>query len=203
MLTAVSTWTPGARRAIGTAVVIRGVSGSISTVGAEPDANSGFWELYESTLPKIYAYLLHRSNRDVAEDLTQEVYLTAARAVADRPGAEIGEAWLFTVARSRLFDHFRSQGRADRNRAAIAVLREPAVSATEDDHAATHLDCDTLTALEALSSAQRAALVLHHVDDLSVAEVADRLGRSVRATESLLARARREFRSALEEAGHG
>jgi RNA polymerase sigma-70 factor (ECF subfamily) len=38
-----------------------------------------------------------------------------------------------------------------------------------------------------------------YVDGLSVAEVALRLGRSVKATESLLTRAREAFRSAVEE----
>jgi RNA polymerase sigma-70 factor (ECF subfamily) len=40
---------------------------------------------------------------------------------------------------------------------------------------------------------------LHHVDDLPVVEVADLLERSVVATESLLARARRSLRAAFEE----
>jgi RNA polymerase sigma-70 factor (ECF subfamily) len=43
---------------------------------------------------------------------------------------------------------------------------------------------------------QRAALVLRHLDGYSVPEVAAALGRSVEATESLLARGRRHFRRA-------
>jgi RNA polymerase sigma-70 factor (ECF subfamily) len=41
--------------------------------------------------------------------------------------------------------------------------------------------------------------MLRYVDDLSVAEVARLLGKSVRATESLLARARTALRAAYEE----
>lgn len=162
---------------------------------------SDFWSLYETMLPRIYGYLLYRSNRDIAEDLTQEVFLTAARTFADDANFDMSEAWLFTVARSRLFDHFRARGRSDRNLGLVSSVRRQAETgpAADDAFAARSLDHDTAAALDALSSAQRAALVLHHVDDLSVVDVAERMGRSVRATESLLARARREFRAALEE----
>ena len=49
----------------------------------------------------------------------------------------------------------------------------------------------------------RSVLTLRYLDDLSVPETADLIGRSVRATESLLARARRAFRDATEGDGDG
>lgn len=52
--------------------------------------------------------------------------------------------------------------------------------------------------LVGLSSRERAAVVMHHVDGLSVADVAKELGATVRATESLLARARAKARSSKE-----
>jgi RNA polymerase sigma-70 factor, ECF subfamily len=54
-------------------------------------------------------------------------------------------------------------------------------------------------ALQALSAPYRLALMLRYLDDLSVADVARLLGKSVRATESLLARARTALRAAYEE----
>jgi RNA polymerase sigma-70 factor (ECF subfamily) len=56
-----------------------------------------------------------------------------------------------------------------------------------------------LAALQALRGQHRLALVLRYLDDLSVAEVARLLGKSVRATESLLVRARAALRAAYEE----
>jgi len=50
-------------------------------------------------------------------------------------------------------------------------------------------------ALARLSDDQRAALVLRYVDDMSVRDVARMLGRGVRATESLLVRARESLRT--------
>ena len=54
-------------------------------------------------------------------------------------------------------------------------------------------------ALVGLPDDQRTALVLRYVDDLAIADVAELLGRSVRATESLLARGRAGLRSLLHE----
>ena len=60
-------------------------------------------------------------------------------------------------------------------------------------------DDRALAALAAVPAAQRVALVLRHVDGLSVPEVATALGRSIEAVESLLARGRVGFRRAYAE----
>ena len=54
-----------------------------------------------------------------------------------------------------------------------------------------------------LGAHHRAALTLRYLDGLPVAEVADHLGRTLHATEALLVRARRAFRSAYEEGCRG
>lgn len=166
----------------------------------EPIADqSAFWALYDDALPKIYGFLVRRVGRDVAEDLTQEVFSTMARTATAQGIEAVSLPWLYTVAKSRMFDHLRRQRRAERNRVIAWVYRsEPTTSIDRTFHE-RNLTADTERALDALPTAQRAALVLHHLDDLSISEVADRLGRSVRATESLLARARHGFRSAFSE----
>jgi RNA polymerase sigma-70 factor (ECF subfamily) len=60
-----------------------------------------------------------------------------------------------------------------------------------------------LGALTAVPASQRAALSLRYLDDLSVPEVARSLGKSLHATESLLARGRDAFRRALKEQAGG
>jgi RNA polymerase sigma-70 factor (ECF subfamily) len=57
-------------------------------------------------------------------------------------------------------------------------------------------------ALSLVSAPQRAALTLRYLDGLPVAEVAEHLGRSVRATETLLVRARAALRRVYLEGRH-
>jgi RNA polymerase sigma-70 factor (ECF subfamily) len=54
-----------------------------------------------------------------------------------------------------------------------------------------------------LPAPQRAALTLRYLDGLPVAEVATHLGRSLRATETLLVRARAALRRVYQEERHG
>ncbi len=60
-------------------------------------------------------------------------------------------------------------------------------------------DQELEAALGSLPTNQRSVIVLRYLDDWSVAEIADGLGLTYRAVESLLARARRSLRTALEE----
>jgi RNA polymerase sigma-70 factor (ECF subfamily) len=177
------------------------------TVSAGEDPSSAeqrFWSLYNASLPQVYGFLLRRCGKDAAEDLTQEVYVDLVRRV--RGGDDIAgftTGWLISVARSRLIDHLRAEQRRVRKLSLAWSAAEPEerigvmVQGGQD---AAALGASTEQALEALTAGERTALVLHHLDGRSVAEVAESIGRSVRATESLLARARRKFRAAFEEA---
>ena len=144
---------------------------------------SAFTDSYRSTMPVVYRYLYRGTAGDVqlAEELTQATFEVALRAFVQGQRHALEPAWLHTVARSRLIDHFR---RAKRERAKLTLLaghRGHDVELPGELSAA-----EARAALQALSAPYRLALMLRYLDDLSVAEVADLLGRSVRATESLL-----------------
>ncbi len=156
------------------------------------DPGAALVALYDEALPEVYGYLLHRcGNRAVAEDLTSEVFLAAARAVGNGSAAHVSIPWLVAVARNKLFDHWRRLGREQRSLRTIGDPERP--SSPEGDEG------QALATLDALSADHRAALVLRHVDGLSVSEVAVELGRTLHATEALLTRARRSFRRLYEE----
>lgn len=58
-----------------------------------------------------------------------------------------------------------------------------------------------LAMLADLPADQRVALVMRYIDDLPVQEVADQIGRSLAATESLLARGRRQLGRRINAGG--
>jgi RNA polymerase sigma-70 factor (ECF subfamily) len=180
---------------------VGGIVAEAERVGGGEDR---FWQLYDEGLPHVYGYLLRRSDRATAEDLTQEVFVGLARRVrAGTVGESLTVGWLLTVARSRLLDHMRALQRSERKLQLAWSAAEPEARAgmVDVDPSAEDLAPTTERALEALPPVQRYVLVLHHLDGYPVADVADAIGRSVRATESLLARARRTFRAEFEGAG--
>lgn len=104
---------------------------------------------------------------------------------------------LLTVARNKLIDHWRHLAVADRSLVAIEGERRQTV-----DPWNTGLDRERAAQVFGeISPHYRAVLTLRHLDDLSVAECAHVLDRSVHATESLLVRARKAFRTASEQTG--
>jgi RNA polymerase sigma-70 factor (ECF subfamily) len=147
-------------------------------------------------MPVVYRYLFRGTAGDVllAEELTQATFEVAVRAFGRGHHEALEPAWLQTVARSRLIDHYRRTRREERKLTVIAGRRQRDVEPPGGIAAA-----DAEGALEALGAEHRLALMLRYLDDLSVAEVARLLDKSVRATESLLARARTALRAAYEE----
>ena len=159
-------------------------------VGAERD----FVALYERSVRDVYSYLMSRvGDRSVAEDLTQEVFMAGvARADA---GEEVGFPWLIAVARNKLVDHWRARDREDRK---LGLVHSAPPPPDADAFAISDFGAAE-AALATLNPTYRTALVLRHVDDLSVPEVAAHLGRTVEATEQVLTRSRVAFRLAYQE----
>jgi RNA polymerase sigma-70 factor (ECF subfamily) len=126
----------------------------------------------------------------VAEDLTAETFMAAVAAVRREKPREVNVAWLVGVARHKLVDHWRRVAREQRGLAVVAQDVEGSDDPWEEvlDTQAAH------SALLRLSVPQRLALTLRYLDGLPVSEVAEHLGRSVHATETLLTRARAALR---------
>jgi len=155
-------------------------------------------ELYEHTLDDLYRYAsrLTGGDRMRTDELVQETYLTVLRRLgSDRPPADITISYLTVTCRSRFIDQLRSERRRRRReeRATRSEIQADPIDVTD-----VRAD-EAVAALATLSDDQLAALVLRYVDDLCVEAVAVQLGRSVRATESLLVRARRALRAAFHE----
>lgn len=173
---------------------------------ARLDDPAAFAAFYDRAVPRVYGYFFHRCGgaSGIAEELTQETFLTAVTAI--RAGRPIVAPlpWLFGIARHKLLDHYRREARIG---AGTLVSWEAWHGGGEEPEAN---DGDlglepwdegnrrerTLTALAALPVAQRQALTLRYLDGLSVPEIADALGRGVHAVESLLARGRATFKRA-------
>ncbi len=150
--------------------------------------------LYESALPEVYGYLVHRcGSAAVAEDLTSETFMAAVDAVKRDKVPDLTVAWLVAVARNKLVDHWRRTGREASKLALV-----------EDDDRIDDWDVqlDIIRAHEVLASLgphHRSALTLRYLDGLPVRQVAELLDRTEHATEALLVRARVAFRRAYGE----
>ena len=164
------------------------------------DRLDGLIALYDSSVDDVYNFVFRRCGADgeLAQDITQETFLSAARhfrLTADVPSA----GWLYQVARRRLVDHWRYEARKERK---LRLVMGGRVDDHIDDPADEFVTGNQMAqSLGELPASQRAAFVLCHLDGHSTAEAAEALGRSLKATESLLARARQNLASTYQEDG--
>ena len=167
-----------------------GVMGSATVPGIDGGEliRAQFMAFYDAAVGPLFCYLYRASGgrREVAQDLCQDVFVTVLTRVRDGDVSVLTVPWVITVGRNRLMDQWRRSARQER-RLSQLFTNQPVATASVDD--------DLLEWIGQLPASQRAAVVLHYLDDLPVHEVANQLGKSYKSTESLLSRARQSLRT--------
>lgn len=131
-------------------------------------------------------------NRTDAEDITQDVFVRAWRALPRFRGDSLFSTWLYRVVVNQCLS-------SERRRRADAILAERADTAPgPSQHAEGRAQLEDLyRALRALTAEQRAVVVLREFEGLSYDEIAVVLDITVPAVKSRLHRARLEVATAL------
>jgi RNA polymerase sigma-70 factor (ECF subfamily) len=157
-----------------------------------------------SILNLVYRYV---GDRTQAKDLSQEVFIRVWRsAKAYKPEAKF-TTWLYRITANLCFNELKSarrkkwfsfnQSREEDDRTFQETLSDGGPSA-EDILLEKERSRQISDALQSLPDNQRMALALKRYDDLSYAEIAQILGCSIPAVESLLVRAKRTLQEKLK-----
>ncbi len=154
--------------------------------------------LADRMLPRTLAVATRvLGDRAEAEDVAQEAMLRLWRVAPDwRTGQAQVTTWLYRVTMNLCIDRTR---RRSRGSVALDDAPEPADAApgaVEQMQATARHDA-LQAALLVLPERQRQAVVLRHLEELGNPEIAEILGVSVEAVESLLARGKRGLTAAL------
>ena len=153
------------------------------------------WEhLLTETFPTVIAYVRWRCGglADLADDVSQETWLTAARRLsAFDPAKGSFTAWVCGIAANVIRNQLRTRLR-QRTRP-LAHAPEP-VAPRDDGRSAC-----VAGALAQLPERYERVLRAKYLEQRSVAVVAAEWGESEKAIESLLTRARQAFREAFEK----
>ncbi|MBI3461697.1 MAG: sigma-70 family RNA polymerase sigma factor [Planctomycetes bacterium] len=167
----------------------------------DPSACQALCDCY---LPSLWRYVYTRVNGDqhLAEDITSETVLALLAAVeSDSEQAIINPAgWLRTVAGRRVQDHFRAVARV-RHLLEQSAGTSPGVSDADPARHSELLEtrAEVRQVMDQLSDQYRAALEWKYLDKWSVKEIAEHWAITEKAVESILFRARREFRDRLTQ----
>lgn len=158
------------------------------------------YDRYDRPCFQFIRRLLGPAHGDAAEDLHQETWIAISRsAAAFDPGKASFPAWLFTIARRKVFDHFRRQ------KVAVLASGEPEAAAMVPDPGQSPLEQvqsrerarEIVSAVEALPLEQRGVFVMFAQAGLSLDEIAQATGVTQETAKSRLRYARAKLRQSL------
>lgn len=145
---------------------------------------------YARVVAQVYAMV---GSRDEAEECVQEAFVRAWAHRRQLDRAEHPEAWVRTTAYRLAVSRWRKVTRGRR-----APDRALSLPTTSQPPSEAHVAL--VAALRQLPEAQRQALVLHHIADLPVQEVARETGVPEGTVKARLSRGRAALAALLEDA---
>jgi RNA polymerase sigma-70 factor, ECF subfamily len=153
--------------------------------------------VYDANYHRILGFALRRTaNREDAEDVVAETFLTAWRRLDQIPAGDEARLWLYGVARNALANHRRGERRRVRLTSVLhAESVVPSLRAPDADHEVAR----TAAAFARLDDGHRELLALAAWEGLDAGEIATVLGCSRNAARIRLHRARRRLARELEE----
>jgi len=152
---------------------------------------AAFGELYVRYARMVHGILLVRVPPGDAEDLVQEVFLSAMRQLRGLRTAAAFRGWLGAIARNRAIDYFRNRKQ-----------NEPLEEADGHSTCANPADfeaCHVLDLIRGLPEAYRETLVLRLVEGLTGPEIARQTGLTPESVRVNLCRGMKMLRALLGE----
>jgi len=172
---------------------------------AQAGEAEAFGLIYDKYVDTVFRFIYFRvGNRQLAEDLTSDTFLRALKRISSFTwqGRDLG-AWLVTIARNLVADHFKS------GRYRLEVTSGDVLDADRADHGpegspesavVDHItNVALLTAVKQLNPEQQECVVLRFLQGFSVAETARAMGKNEGAIKALQYRAVRALARLLPD----
>src|SRR5215472_15730769 len=158
---------------------------SLIAAAAEGD-RTAFGELYVRYARMVHGILLSRVPAGDAEDLVQDVFLSAMRQLRGLRTAADFRGWLGAIARNRAMDYFRAAR-------ATAPIEKAPVSRTATPDAFLVME-----RIRSLPEAYRETLIMRLVEGMTGPEIAERTGLTPESVRVNLCRGMKLLREMLE-----
>jgi RNA polymerase sigma-70 factor (ECF subfamily) len=180
------------------AKVVREDAGERLLVEAAQKDPAKFGDLYDIHFERIYGFIARRvRDRDKAEDLTSEVFHKALASIKSYEFRGVPfVAWLYRIAANIVFDQSKRAAREP-----LATENSPEPSSKPEQEESENL-ARLFRLVNKLPAEQRRVVLERFVEQRSIHEIAQQLGKSEGAVKQLQFRALGKLRSQMEGA-HG
>lgn len=154
-----------------------------SIVGGKEAVNDEFERLYETYHHSLFQFLFYMvRNRQVAEELVQEVYIKVFNSYSSFKGDSSEKTWLYSIARHVGVDWIRSQNRKKRKFLGIFELSEKEYQIRDEEPLPEEILMEreemkeVYQMLRKCSLDQQQVIILRYIEALSISETAAILG---------------------------
>jgi len=167
-----------------------------------------FTDIFNTYQKSIYNYVLRMvRNKDIAEELTQEIFIRAYKNLSSFRGDSKISTWIYGIATNACLDYFRtSEFKKSENTGAIILDILPEEIDSEGIEKILSIEEDLIKAemaecirdyIESLLSDYRTVIILHDLEGFKNREIAKILGCSLETVKIRLHRARKKLQSIL------
>ncbi|MCS6860716.1 MAG: RNA polymerase sigma factor [Abditibacteriales bacterium] len=182
-------------------ITINAAQGLLARVAArDEDAVAEFYHTYADA---VFRFIRRRINapREDAEELTLDTFLSAIQLARTFEGRSSVFVWLCGIAKMRIARYVRDHSRLKQippnrliyhDEETLRLFQEAAMSVDFPQEILERVEAQQLVRvmMNSLSEDEREALLLHYVEQMSIAEIAEMLHRSEKGVRNLLSRAK-------------
>ena len=171
---------------------------------AQKGEREAFAEIYDFYVVKIFRFIyLKTGSRENAEDLTADVFLKSWEYIKGR-NKEINkiESFLYKIARNVIIDFYKkkSNSELDINEEAESRIPDKKQDIFGNLNRKQEIE-ELIKALEKIKSEYREVIILRHVEEMSIAEIAEIMESTEGSIRVKIHRAVKALRKAINEGG--
>ena len=166
-------------------------------------------ELFTLYFDRLYTLIFNSVGRDraVAEDITQDTFLSVLRSLKSFDGKSQLYTWIVGIARHKIADYYRTVKKEREQTAYRLGNSDPCIIDNDvpvvDALESIETGVTVRKALSDLDPKYQQVLLLKYVEDMSVVEISQIMGRSQKSVEGLLTRARNALKKNLDTTRKG
>jgi RNA polymerase sigma-70 factor, ECF subfamily len=163
-----------------------------------------FKVLYLKYADLLFSFIIHslNSNKDKGADIWQETWVIAVEKIDDFHFKSSFFTWLCSIAKNKIYDSYRQAKRKDTIINSEKVLFDIDSEEIDNELIEEEVKENVIKVLANLSGEYTYLLKAKYIENRSTDEIAKVIGKSYKATESMLTRARDAFRKEFRQTNH-
>lgn len=170
----------------------------------EVQMDSVFKEIYQKYHQDLFQFTFYLvKNRELAEDLVQEVYIRVLRSYQQFEGKSSLKTWLLSIARNVAIDHFRKTKNLKNQVFSHPEWKDIELRDNKPTPEDVAIQNDRIRflyeSLDACSVDQRMVLVARYIQDLSIHETSEMFGWSESKVKTTQHRALKALKKQMEK----